>query len=35
MEILFFFSGIVKSVDVTKDMKLEGDDLLLNIEEAK
>ena len=27
--------GTVKTVDITKDMKLEGDDLLLTIEEAK
>ena len=27
--------GIVKTVDITKDMKLEGDDLLMTIEEAK
>ena len=28
-------SGIVESVNVTKDMKLEGDDLLMTIEETK
>lgn len=28
-------TGTVKSVAITKDMKLEGDDLLLNIEESK
>jgi len=28
-------SGVVLTIDVTKDMKLEGDDLLVTIEEAK
>jgi pyruvate carboxylase len=28
-------SGIVQSIDIAKDMKLEGDDLLLTIEESK
>ena len=27
--------GTVKTVDINKDMKLEGDDLLLTIEETK
>jgi pyruvate carboxylase len=30
-----FVPGIVKTVDIAKDMKLEGDDLLLTIEESK
>jgi hypothetical protein len=29
------FVGTVKSVAIIQDMKLEGDDLLLNIEESK
>lgn len=32
---LLFVPGIVKTVDIAKDMKLEGDDLLLTIEESK